>query len=1271
MTYWFNKELKNIISETYDRTHDSIYPCSMNFPLWHSGIHIDTNNSCIKNIISKGEIIASYINTDYINDTQSDSFILVKHCIKINKDEKFFYVLYSNLQPLKAYKFQKKANNEVVDEILLSKKSEFTCSFQDLPFYCKSQLSDIKPKNQVKYIDKDVFEGNSVFINDKNLLLQNDMYVLPPPLNCTVIHNNKTKALMTSNLAFDKDKNFEVKIKNDTLFYSNESKTQIGKLNEGYYQVVDKNTSGDYITIQISGSNITKFIYEGIVNFPKSKENIFYRVAANDIYAAIRNADNTENPESLQKFQKNYFPLSEITDNNNLNLYRKILNDEGFIYLKTSYFSNLQKTYRITNNQLNSLKGNNEIFCETFLSVKYLYDSYYIISFENLKDKINKLELYDKKKDYICIYSNNGHYLPIEESGNKETEDSNTIYFTLEDSIKNIKYISLSENDFDTIKNYIKSIKIIENLNDSKQLYHFYCRDNSYLSGIFKYPFKIKLLGKLKVPLSYLTKGSLYLTQATKINVSIQKKDIVDARAYATIKNAKQSKEAIPLKRNNEIVGLLEEDKINFSENIFNQISKDSNLTCTINNNNYTISLDDIEDAKLTIVNDSIKDGSVLPSGANIGIGNNRFGKRYIDLSLFTDKDKSNFTWEREYIPKGTKLYKTKDTQLTKKVFFPDRMKITRKKETVNGQKVVKIQPSLLMFRVYYDYVNQKRIKDFKENDTKTEPFNKDKKGQIELYCGLKKGFLYKDNKVSIIQNSDNADMETLRKLIEDYLNGDQIFISYENKTTNGYYCIYADCSGLNFYEDYYLTDNPEIEDETESVYIDNEKANILKELALKSSFEIEMSDEITETDNEYFATFNEGKIQSKDKKIWKSINVNGLGDFYVPESQQLLKKDFLDWKTFKEVNNKAKNKIEFDFQTVDKDLEINIDYSKVADKLGLKNISEASYNLLIKILTNNDSVDIFNSESSDDLVKDSANKILNAFYNGKFIHPLECDSTLYNEDIKELINVSDENYDKQKNSINMFSKMKKVLKENLFAFYNPICFLDKLDKAGLFEFNPYEKYNVTVPFLMKNNPGFMPKGITTDSFTQKFNKPYSSGYWHEGVDIAISKRTPIISGINGTVVFMDDKQNYSYGCFIIIQAKELYNGKCRYYLLGHLDRTKEYKKIGESVLPNEIVGYVGNTGHCGTSYVPKSEWNELDYSYGNGNLIANNHLNYRAQGYGAHLHLQMYLSEDLNFTKFIQNHGLITSTEEQSIPLNNMEIVNAFNYMETYKNEK
>lgn len=1262
MTYWFNKELKNIISETYNRTHDSIYPCSMNFPLWHSGIHIDTNNVCIKNIISDSEIVASNINSDYVNGTQSDSFILAKHTIKINKTDKDFYVLYSNLQPLKAYKFQKKITNEIVNEIKLSEKSEYTCSFQDLPFYCKSQLFEMQPKNQVKYIDNDVFEGNTVYVNDKNLLLQNDMYVLPPPLKCTILHNNKSKSLMSSNLAFNKDKNFDVKINTDTLFYSIESKTKIGKLKEGFYKVVDNNTSGDYVTIQISGSNISEFMYEGIVNFPKSKENIFYRVAAKDIYAAIRNADNSENPDSLQNFQKKYFPLSEITSNNNLHLYNKILNDEGCLYLKNSYLINLQKTYRITAAQLTSLKKNNQIFYETFISVQYTYDNYYIISFSKLNEKINALELYDKKFDNICIYSNNNHYLPIEESGNNSNEDINTVYFTLEDSVKKIKYISLPENDFFVIKNYIKSIKIIESINDSKQLYHFYNRDNSYLSGIIKYPFKITVSSKLKAPLSHLCRGSLYLTQATSINVSISKNDIVDARAYATIKNAKLLKNAIPLRRNNEIVGLLEEKEINFSENIFYQMSNDTNLTCTINNKNYTISLDDIKDAKLKIINESIKNGTSLPTGTNIGIGNNRFGKKYIDLALFTKPDNSNFSWEREYISKGTKLYKTKDSQFTKKVFFPDGMKITRKNEIINEKKVVKIQPSILMFRVYYDYVNQKRIKEFKETDTKTEPFKKDKDGKIVLYCGLFKGFSYKDNKVSIIQNKTNDDMEALRKLIEDYLNGNQQFISYENKTANGYYLIYADCSGLSFYEDYYLTDNPEIKDETESVYIDNEKANIIKELALKSSFEIEMSDEITETDADYFATFSNGTIQTKDKKKWKSINVNGLGDFYVPEPQQLLKKDFLEWETFKEVKNKAKNKIEFDFQTIDEDLQTNIDYSKVSEKLGLKNISVASYNLLVKILTNNDTVDFINSESSDDLIKETANKILNAFYNGKFIHPLECDSSLYNDDIKKLINVPDENFDKQKNSINMFSKMKKVFSENLFAFYNPICFLDKLDKAGLFEFNPYEKFNkIPTSFKMQNNPGFIPDGYF--SYTQDFNEYVNDNYSHEGVDLAVGADNcgliGIKSGISGKVIVEGDKGNCSYGCFLVIMANNNYGNKYRYYLLGHLDRSKKHKYEDDLVFANDIVGYIGNTGHCKSGGIDmKGEYDSQEERKA------------REDGRGAHLHLQLFLTDkdpktfirDMNFQKLKNAKG-----EKDVIAYKNVGIVNPFNYNEIY----
>ena len=105
----------------------------------------------------------------------------------------------------------------------------------------------------------------------------------------------------------------------------------------------------------------------------------------------------------------------------------------------------------------------------------------------------------------------------------------------------------------------------------------------------------------------------------------------------------------------------------------------------------------------------------------------------------------------------------------------------------------------------------------------------------------------------------------------------------------------------------------------------------------------------------------------------------------------------------------------------------------------------------------------------------------------------------------------------------------------------------------------------------------------------------------------------------------------------------------------------------------NDIVGYIGNTGHCGTSYVPKSEWTELDYSYGNGNLIANNHLNYRAQGYGAHLHLQLYLTEqsnknfidDMEFNKLKNAKG-----KNDGITCINKNIVNPFDYSEPYEKD-
>ena len=211
-----------------------------------------------------------------------------------------------------------------------------------------------------------------------------------------------------------------------------------------------------------------------------------------------------------------------------------------------------------------------------------------------------------------------------------------------------------------------------------------------------------------------------------------------------------------------------------------------------------------------------------------------------------------------------------------------------------------------------------------------------------------------------------------------------------------------------------------------------------------------------------------------------------------------------------------------------------------------------------------------------------------------------------------------------------------------------------------MFEFNPYEKYGkAPAEFEMKNNPGFIP----TDNFTysQSFNHYHSPSYSHEGVDLAIERskcgKVPIMSGISGRVIFEGDKGNYSYGCFIIIQADEKYNGKYRYYLLAHLDRDAYHKHEGETVTPDETVGYVGNTGHCTTTQV----------NGGMTDMKGEHNAQYRPAGYGAHLHLQLYLRSENN-SDFIKDMNLkYLRNNSQSIVYINVGIVNPFNYEETY----
>ena len=244
-----------------------------------------------------------------------------------------------------------------------------------------------------------------------------------------------------------------------------------------------------------------------------------------------------------------------------------------------------------------------------------------------------------------------------------------------------------------------------------------------------------------------------------------------------------------------------------------------------------------------------------------------------------------------------------------------------------------------------------------------------------------------------------------------------------------------------------------------------------------------------------------------------------------------------------------------------------------------------------------------------------------------------------------------------------------KLFGENSFYFLCPPYFYNKMDELGLFEFNPYEKYEIKPPFEMKNNPGFMPIGTSSNSFTQPFNYPYKpQKYCHEGVDIAISYnncgKIPIISGIHGKVILEGDKKNKSYGCFIVIKADTKFEEKyTRYYLLGHLDRTKPYKHEKQYIFPGEIVGYVGNTGHCKGRDANGVLW-DLD-----GNNESSAKTKARNDGVGSHLHLQLYLStlSETNFLSEAESGLAKHKNDEIAIVIKNKGIVNPFNYYEKY----
>ena len=180
---------------------------------------------------------------------------------------------------------------------------------------------------------------------------------------------------------------------------------------------------------------------------------------------------------------------------------------------------------------------------------------------------------------------------------------------------------------------------------------------------------------------------------------------------------------------------------------------------------------------------------------------------------------------------------------------------------------------------------------------------------------------------------------------------------------------------------------------------------------------------------------------------------------------------------------------------------------------------------------------------------------------------------------------------------------LSKLFMTNNLNFVHPVYFLHHLDKANVFEMNPYLGMTLTPVFKgpaikVKSNPGFAPvydgersSGVK-EHFPDSLQDPtnprrhwatlncvfgYSNGYtdddgkkkFHTGIDLAGYVGTPIISFIEGEV--WARTKHDAYGNVMII--KNANDNKL--YLLAHLS---QYVASG-TIRPGDVVAKVGNTG--------------------------------------------------------------------------------------------
>lgn len=300
--------------------------------------------------------------------------------------------------------------------------------------------------------------------------------------------------------------------------------------------------------------------------------------------------------------------------------------------------------------------------------------------------------------------------------------------------------------------------------------------------------------------------------------------------------------------------------------------------------------------------------------------------------------------------------------------------------------------------------------------------------------------------------------------------------------------------------------------------------------------------------------------------------------------------------------------------------------------------------------------------------------------------HPLEWDQTLFdNTKIEETYrNVTETNlHGNIKEKLINESKASDIWKdslqtyfkhENEFFFVHPVYFLNHLDRAEVFGFNPYKTYNKTYKkdtdlgkegnndgdsleekILLGtedkplDNPGFAPlaakgksgsdypvyEGITYAACTSPFNilrikaGDHSKSLRHTGIDLAPGgENTEIISLIYGTV--WDRYFDADYGNIMLIKN----DNENLLYMLCHLQGF--IAKKGAPVTPGQPVALTGQTG----------EWG----------------------GTGIHLHLEVREIESISSTGVYTYNSVTQKIVWDSYKLQVTVRRNAFNHSEKYR---